>query len=88
MELFAKIVFGYNPLTFLYKAPSYMFDWFYKPLPINPFYVLLSKILHLEKKEGISTPVYLSLLFREKMSFIKGSRAGRGVVIKMGRWKI
>ena len=71
MELFAKIVFGYNPLTFLYKAPSYMFDWFYKPLPINPFYVLLSKILHLEKKKGISTPVYLSLLFQEKMSFIK-----------------
>ena len=71
MELFEKIVFGYNPLTLLYKAPSYMFDWFYKPLPINPFYVLLSKILHFEKKKGISTPIYLSLLFQEKMSLIK-----------------
>ena len=37
-----------------------MFHWFYKGLPINNFYVSLTKIL-LTKKRLISTPVCLSL---------------------------
>ena len=35
------------------------------------FYVLLKKILHLEKKHVISTPAFLSLHFQEKMWLIK-----------------
>ena len=43
-----------------------MFDWFHKMLEINTFYVLLVKILYLEKKQ-VSTSVWLILLFQEKM---------------------
>ena len=63
VELFAKIVFGYMSLFFLVKC----FHWIHKKLPIIhafAFYVLLVKILHLEKKHIISTPTCLTLLFQ------------------------
>ena len=48
------------------------------------------KILRLGKKHVISTPVYLSLFFQEKMRLIKRELGGQGggVVIKRGRWNI
>ena len=65
-------------------ARTLMFDWFHKTLPINTFYVLLVKILRLEKKRLISTSVIFSFLFQEKMRLIK--RVARRVVeIKRGR---
>ena len=48
-----------------------MFDQFCKKFPWNNFYVLLAKILHLEKKHVTYTHVCLSLLSQEKMWLIK-----------------
>ena len=84
VELFAKIVFGYKPLTFFVKNSNQMFDLFYKTLPINTFYVLLAKILHLEKKHVISTPVCLSLLFQENWFIKRGWASREGVCNKKG----
>ena len=53
-----------------------MFDWFHKMLGINTFYVLLVKILYLEKKQ-VSTSVWLILLFQEKMRLIKWGVGGQ-----------
>ena len=54
-----------------------MFDWFYKALPINSFFVLLVKILRLEKKQVISAPLRFSLLFQKKILLIKRAIGGR-----------
>ena len=53
-----------------------MFDWFHKTLQINTFYVLLVKILYLEKKQ-VSTSVCLILLFQEKMWLINWGVGGQ-----------
>ena len=79
VKLFGKIAFGYKPITFLVKSfNTLMFDWFYKAIPINTFYVLLVKILHPERKHVISSPVGLSLLFQEKLWLSK--REGVGLI--------
>ena len=64
----------------MYKAPT-LFHWFHKTLLLSTFYVLLVKILHLEKKHVMCTPVYLSLLFQEKINWrgIDWKRDGREV---------
>ena len=49
VELLAKIVFGYKPVTDFVKSFNLkMSDWFHKTLPINTFYVLLKKIVRFE----------------------------------------
>ena len=55
-----------------------MLEWFQKMLPIKTFYVLLVKIVHLEKVHVISTSVYLSLFFQEKMSLMRVLIYGNG----------
>ena len=91
VKLFANIVFDYKPIIFVVKS-SNLDVWL-----VLCFYVLLVKILYLEKRHIISTPICLSLLSQEKMWFwwsIKrggggGRGAGRGVaIIKMGRCNI
>ena len=37
MDFSVKIVIGYGLFNFLWKAPTQMFDWFHKTLPINNF---------------------------------------------------
>ena len=55
-----------------------MFDSFHKALPKNTFYVMLVKILHLEKKKTVmSAPACLSLLFEEKMWFVERELGGQ-----------
>ena len=46
VELLAKIVFAYKPVTDFVKSFNLkMSDWFHKTLPINTFYVLLKKFV-------------------------------------------
>ena len=57
MEFFWEIVFSYKPLTLLEKAPTYLFDWFYKTLPKNTFQVFVSEILtHFSPVSHFYTP--------------------------------
>ena len=65
-----------------------MFHWFDKTLPVNPFYILLVNILHLEKKErNIHTSILEFTFLGEDV--IKRGTTGQGkVIIKRGRWNI
>ena len=77
VKLFANIVFDYKPIIFVVKS-SNLDVWL-----VLCFYVLLVKILYLEKRHIISTPICLSLLSPPPRW------AGRGVaIIKMGRCNI
>ena len=77
--------FGYKLLTFFVKSSNL-------DVGKNTFYVLLVKILHLEKKKktrNIYTRM-LEFIFQGE-DVIDQKRVGwvgRGVVIKRGRWNI
>ena len=53
-----------------------MFDWFYKTLPKNTFYVLLEVILHIEKTRNIYTCM-IDFTFPIKMWLIKRGLGGQ-----------
>ena len=55
-----------------------MFDSFQKALPKKTFYVMLVKILNKKKKKNVmSAPACLSLLFEEKMWFVERELGGQ-----------
>ena len=54
-----------------------MFSCLRMALPKKTFYILLVKILNLEKKQVISALVCLSLFFQEKMLLMKRRLGGQ-----------
>ena len=78
-NLLRKLFSTISRWLFLQKALTYVFNWSIRHFHWTLFYVLLVKILHLEKKHVISTSACFSLIFQEVWLIKRGWVGREGV---------